>query len=306
MTSSQVLSRQATVVDGAAPSGTPLGVSRTPANIPVRGFMDPATIEARTAFFVRFLDVLHGTDGIRASHQHTAEMLGIREGFHLLDVGCGTGSFARDVAPHVGATGRVVGVDLSPALIDVARVRTASSAAPIEFAVADALQLPFADETFDGCRVERVLQYLDDPRRALAEMMRVVKPGGRIVAAEVDWDTIVSDLPGIDRDLYRRTTRAKSDSAGNGWMGREIRRHVLDMGLDDVASAGFVVIFTDAGAVLDDLGLRLGTERVRDTGAISPAECGRLIAAEEAAGRAGRYFAAFTLFTVSGRKPRAN
>lgn len=274
-----------------------------PANIVVRGFMDPSALDAQTAFFVRFLDVLHATKAIRASHRRTVELLDIKEGYQLLDVGCGTGNFTRDVAPLAGATGRVAGIDLSPALISVARQRATDLGLAISFDVGDAQCLPFADNTFDGCRSERVLQYVDDPHRALAEMARVTKPGGRIVAAEVDWDTIIADLPGIERDLYRRLNRAMSDSAGNGWMGRQLRRHLLEVGLEDVTSEGFVVIITDAATVLDDIGSRRSIERVRDAGAISAAESARLIEAEEAAGFEGRFFAAFTLFLTSGRKP---
>jgi SAM-dependent methyltransferase len=303
MVASPILPHQFSIMDVMADAGVAVTPAHFPANIPVRAFMDPDALVAEPAFFVRFLDVLHATDAIRASHRRTVELLGIGDGFQLLDAGCGTGNFAREVASLVGPAGRVVGVDLSGALIAVARQRAVELSVPVEFRIADAQALPFADASFDGCRVERALQYLDEPRRALAEMVRVTKPGGRIVAAEVDWDTIVGDLPGVDRDVYRRARQAMSDSAGNGWMGRELRRHFLDLGLDDVTCEGFVVIFTDAGTVLDDIGRRVALQRVRDVGAISADECARLIAAAEAAGDAGNYFSAFTLFLVSGRLP---
>jgi SAM-dependent methyltransferase len=295
-------SQPAAVMDLAMES-TQASAFEKPANIPARGFMDPAALDAQSAFYVRFLDIIHDMDGVRANHRRIVDLLDLREGFHLLDVGCGTGSFTREAAALVGSTGRVVGVDLSPALIGVARQRAAGLGLPVEFDVADAQRLPFADDTFDGCRIERVLQYLDHPQRALAEMVRVTRPGGRIVATEVDWDTIISDLPEIDRDLYRRVSRAMSDSAGNGWMGRELRRRILDLDLEDVTCEGAVAIITDANSVLDGIGRRHTLARLRDAGAISVEECDRLTTAEEASGRAGRYFTAFTLFTASGRKP---
>jgi SAM-dependent methyltransferase len=298
----QTTARSSSSMDLTATHAELRTAAQTPANIVVRGFMDPIALDAQTAFFVRFLDVLHATDAIRASHRRTVALLDVREGYHLLDVGCGTGNFTREAAALVGAAGRVVGIDLSPALLGVARQRATGLDLPLTFEIADAQRLPFADNTFDGCRIERVLQYLDNPCRALAEMVRVIKPGGRIVAAEVDWDTIINDLPGVERDIYRRAIWATSDSAGNGWMGRELRRHVLELGLDDVTSEGFVVINTDAGTVLDDIGWRTTLARVTDAGAIGTEECACLIAAAEAAGSAGRYFSAFTLFVASGRK----
>ena len=303
MVQAQLSSRPASGIDQTITSEGPLLPAPAFANIPARGFMDPDVLDAQTAFFVRFLDVLHDTDAVRTSHRRTVDLLGVQDGFHLLDVGCGTGNFTREVAPLVGQSGRLVGIDLSRALIGVARHRAVDLDLAIDFCIGDAQELPFADATFDGCRIERVLQYLDDPRRALTEMVRVTKPGGHIVAAEVDWDTFTNDLPNIDRDVYRRVIRTKSNSAGNGWMGRELRRHLLDLALDDVTSEGFVVINTDAATVLDDLGSRLATQRVRDAGAISAEDCADLIEAEEAAGRAGRYFAAFSLFVASGQKP---
>lgn len=274
-----------------------------PAQVPHRAFMALDDVDERTAFFVRFLDLLHDLGGVRASHRRSFELLGLREGFYLLDVGCGPGSYARDGVPLVGPTGRVVGLDLSAAMIDVARRRTEGLDAPIAFQVGDACALPFPAATFDGCHIERVLQYLDDPSLALAEMLRVTRPGGRIVASEVDWDTFVCDVPGLERSVWRRAIAAMSDGAGNGWMGREVRRHVLDIGLDDVTSEGHAVIISDAMTTLDALLLRSLLESARDASAINEDECTHCIAGLEAAGHAGRFFFAMTVFTVSGRIP---
>lgn len=105
MATSPNLIGQAPVMDIADASEMPLLPAPPPANITVRAFMDPAALSARTAFFVRFLDLLHATDGVRASHRRTVELLRVREGFHLLDVGCGTGNFTREAASLVRTTG---------------------------------------------------------------------------------------------------------------------------------------------------------------------------------------------------------
>src|SRR6202023_1920244 len=86
----------------------------------------------------------------------------------------------------------------------------------LEFRQGDAHHLPFPDLTFDACRVDRVLQHLEDPQRAIAEMARVLKIGGRIAAAEPDWDTLVIDVP--DRSLARqkRFFNNTTDIAGRG------------------------------------------------------------------------------------------
>jgi SAM-dependent methyltransferase len=276
------------------------------AHVPHRAFMALDEEDAeRTAFFVRFLDLHHGLDGIRASHRRTVELLGVREGYRLLDIGCGAGNYAADVAPLIGPSGRVVGLDLSAAMIEVAQRRAVARGLPIEFRVGDALALPFPDAAFDGCRVERVLQYLTDPGRAVAEMARVTRPGGRVVASEVDMDTFVCDVPGLDRGIWRRAVGAISDGGGNGWAGRELRRRFVAAGLRDVHSEGVAMVVTDADAVLDGILLRTSLEKARDAGAITADETTRLIAGIEAAGRTGTCFFSLTLFTACGQTPDA-
>lgn len=104
---------------------------------------------------------------------------------HLLDVGCGTGDEVRALAHAVGPRGRSVGVDASAVMVAEAQHRHAASGLPVAFVVGDAQHLAFADASFDRCRAERVLMHLDDPERALAEMRRVVRSGGRL--SSVTW-----------------------------------------------------------------------------------------------------------------------
>jgi len=100
----------------------------------------------------------------------------------VLDVGSGTGSLARAI---VGSSPlvEVVGIDPSPAFVDYARARISQRA---HFEVGDAQQLPFDDSSFDACYALLVLNFIPDQRAALAEMCRVVRPGGTIAAAV--WD----------------------------------------------------------------------------------------------------------------------
>src|SRR5262245_4014546 len=104
--------------------------------------------------------------------------LGVTDGWSILDVGCGLGEVCADLAELVGPTGRVVGIDASEALIAHARERWGASR--IEFDVGDAEALEFEDATFDAVRAERVVQHLGDPATAIAEMARVVRPGGGV------------------------------------------------------------------------------------------------------------------------------
>ena len=101
-------------------------------------------------------------------------------GERVLDVACGTGIVSVAAAQAVGAHGTVVGIDLSNAMVEAARRVALPNAA---FARMDAEQLEFADAHFDVALCALGLMYLPDPERALAEMRRVLRPGGRIALA---------------------------------------------------------------------------------------------------------------------------
>ena len=106
---------------------------------------------------------------------------GVRDGARVLDVGCGTGFFSRLLAsgPERVST---VGVDLEAPFIEYARGAAARRGLDIEFLVGDALDLPFADESFDVVASHTFLTVVPDPQRAMAEMLRVLKPGGVVAS----------------------------------------------------------------------------------------------------------------------------
>jgi ubiquinone/menaquinone biosynthesis C-methylase UbiE len=104
----------------------------------------------------------------------------LAEGERVLDVACGTGLVARAAAKRVGSAGRVVGVDLNPAMIGVARSLPVPAGAPIEWLERDALDLRFEDISFDVALCQQGLQFLPDKAAALMEMRRVLKHGGRL------------------------------------------------------------------------------------------------------------------------------
>ena len=111
--------------------------------------------------------------GVRAS--------GAQPGDSALDVCCGTGDFAVELRRAVGPSGRVVGLDFSPQMLEVARRKCSA----VEWQQGDALALPFADGEFAAACVGFGVRNLSDYRRGFAEMARVVRPGGRVVCLEM-------------------------------------------------------------------------------------------------------------------------
>ncbi|MES3014338.1 MAG: methyltransferase domain-containing protein, partial [Pseudomonadota bacterium] len=105
-------------------------------------------------------------------------------GERVLDVACGTGLVTFQAAQAVGARGAVLGVDLSGAMVEAAQRRAAAPGAPTaRIARMDAEQLDLPDAGFDVALCALGLMYLPEPERALREMRRVLRPGGRLVVA---------------------------------------------------------------------------------------------------------------------------
>jgi demethylmenaquinone methyltransferase/2-methoxy-6-polyprenyl-1,4-benzoquinol methylase len=119
-----------------------------------------------------------GTDG--GWRRKAARASGLAPGGSALDVACGSGKLTAELARIAGEGGRVVGLDFSPQMLEIA----GRDHPAIEFIEGDALKLPFDDARFDASTNAFGLRNLADPVKGLREMLRVVKPGGRVVILE--------------------------------------------------------------------------------------------------------------------------
>ena len=174
------------------------------------------------------------------------DLLDIKAGERVLDVGCGSGVVTRAIAARVGGKGRVVGLDPSEALLSVAREIAEASdlGARIDFRAGSALQLPFADGSFDAAIAVTVLAHMPRGAAAIPELVRVVRPGGRVGAFDFDADMTIFTHP--DRAMTRRIVSAASDAvAVDGWIGRRLPALLIGAGLTDVRVRGFFPIESD-------------------------------------------------------------
>lgn len=168
------------------------------------------------------------------------ESAGIRPGNIVIDIGCGTGPAARFAAGYANESGRVIGVDINPAMLAVADAARDVPGAPIEWHQQNAEALSFNDETFDVALCSHSMPFMADPARVLAEAYRVLKPGGRIAVSA--WCS-VRDNPYFDALIEAQTAHIGNGTAQELQKAfRLSERHVID---EMLTAAGFRIVEND-------------------------------------------------------------
>jgi demethylmenaquinone methyltransferase / 2-methoxy-6-polyprenyl-1,4-benzoquinol methylase len=134
-------------------------------------------------------DLMNGAMTAGLHHRWRARAADLAEldpGDSALDACCGTGDLALELARRTGPAGRVIGSDFSERMLDIARAKAAErGAAGIRFEWGDALELPYDDQSFDAVTVGFGVRNLADLERGVAELARVLNPGGRLVILEI-------------------------------------------------------------------------------------------------------------------------
>ena len=135
---------------------------------------------------------------------------GAQKGQSVLDCATGTGDLAIAFKKAVGSSGRVIGTDFVPEMLEIARAK----APGIQFEVADVTRLPYGDQAFDVASISFGIRNVNDPGRGLAEMARVLRPGGRLIVLEFGQPQ--SRAFGAVYDWYRRTILPRVGGAITG------------------------------------------------------------------------------------------
>ena len=140
----------------------------------------------------RRVEATYMTPDVVEQRQAVLGALGLSPGERVVDIGTGPGLLAAEVAAAVGPDGLVCGIDISDSMLVLARARiTRPNSARMEFRQAGADRLPYAQASFDVAVATQVLEYVKDVPGALAEIARVLRPGGRVLVLDTDWGSIV-------------------------------------------------------------------------------------------------------------------
>ena len=161
------------------------------------------------------------------------DALGTALGKRCLDVGCGPGFYCAELLEEVGPSGRVVGVDGSRPMLELAALRCAGHH-NIELHEGDAMSLPIEDGSFDAVLSVQVLEYVADPSAALAEMHRALAPGGRVVVWDIDWATV--SLHSADPARMERVLRAWDEHLAHPSLPRTLGPRLRSVGFEDIRS----------------------------------------------------------------------
>ncbi|MEU5866376.1 methyltransferase domain-containing protein [Nonomuraea sp. NPDC047529] len=217
---------------------------------------------------IAYLDHVASTDVGKGYKRQVLDLLDLRPGQTVLDLGCGPGTDLAAMADAVAPAGRVIGLDRDPVMVAEARARLAGRPL-VEVRPGDVHALPVADGSIDRARTDRVLQHVDDPARVLAEFRRVARPGARIVMAEPDWEGLLIDSP--RPDVGRTLTRfIATEMIRHGTLGRRLARLCAEAGLAVRSVVTVAPVFRDLAAADQVLGLRRNVVRAVGAGYLEP------------------------------------
>ena len=180
----------------------------------------------------RRLEASYLTPDVVEQRRVLLERLALRPGEDVLDIGSGPGFLVDEMAAIVGVDGSVRGIDPSENMRQLAAARPRpSDAAPVTFGPGEANALPFADASFDVVTSTQVYEYVADLAGALTEARRVLRPGGRLLVLDTDWDSIV--WHSSDPDRMRRVLEA--------WDEHLTDPHLPRLLTDLLSDAGFAI-----------------------------------------------------------------
>jgi ubiquinone/menaquinone biosynthesis C-methylase UbiE len=212
-------------------------------------------------------------------------------------VGCGPGTDLDALVAGVCPGGAVIGLDISPAMVDEARRHT-SGLTSVDLRLGDAHAMPIESATVDRVRIDRTLQHLRAPALALSEVRRVASSGARVVMAEPDWATLAIDSP----DLASSTafTRFTCEQVvRNPTVGRQLVRLACEAGFVVEEVRPFAPAFGEFAEADRILGLSRNVESAAEAGYLSSSAAHHWLAAL----RKAPFFATVTLVAVVATAP---
>ncbi len=240
------------------------------------------------------------TPEIERQRKRTIKLLAPRPGEHIVDIGCGPGLLACELSAAVASDGRVIAIDSSPAMLELARSRC-SDLSNVEFIECDATELAVDDANADAVACIQVLLYVPDVDRVLADMHRVLKPGGRAIIMETDWRSAV--LHSHDEALTEKIIDAWDKKVPSPRLPARLDSMLREAGFASVEVEALPIISNDAtpqGFSMAMMGQ--SADAAVEQGKISEAQSEAWLEGLQQLGADGRYFFCVNRFLFSAWK----
>lgn len=191
----------------------------------------PSAQEQFDAQASSILTAVYLTPDVVAQREKVLALLAPKHGERALDIGCGPGLTTEALALAVGQTTEVVGVDIAPPMLSIAKQRCESYAA-VSFEMADVTKLPFRDAKFDIALASQVYEYVEQVDTALRELARVVRPGGRVALVDTDWESAV--WGSHDDARMRRVLETWDQHIPHPQLPRTLKRRMQQAGFEQI------------------------------------------------------------------------
>jgi SAM-dependent methyltransferase len=251
----------------------------------------------------RRVEAVYMTPDVVAQRDEVRAALALKPGEAVLDIGSGPGLLAQELAEAVGAGGRVRGVDRSADILAMASRRCADLPW-VEFAAADATTLPYPDASFDAAVSTQVYEYVADIPAALAELHRILRPGGRAAILDTDYGSLV--LHSDDTARMARVLAAWDEHFLHPGLPRILSPHLRAAGFA-LRQRGAIPLFnTDCGPDTFSHGMiGIVAAFVAGRNGVSKDEAEAWAAELRELGRQGRYFFSLNRYLFVADKPEA-
>ena len=177
------------------------------------------------------LTAVYLTPDVVVQREKVLALLAPKAGERALDIGCGPGLTTEALARAVGPQGHVLGVDVAPPMLEIAKRRCASLP-QVDFGMADVTRLPYQDASFDIALASQVYEYVADIDHALKELARVIRPGGRAVLVDTDWESAV--WASHDDARMRRMIETWNEHIPHPQLPRTLKRRMESAGFSNV------------------------------------------------------------------------
>lgn len=168
------------------------------------------------------------TEDIKQTRKSVISNLSLHNGDRVLDIGCGTGFLVNDINSQNIQELAITGIDISPDMVQIAKEHFPD----MDFKVADATELPFKDNSIDKVSSMQTFAYIDNYQRAMKEVFRVLKPGGRFVLLDTDYASA----------MFYNNNQSLSDRAWEGYIPHANLSYVNKTFRKSLSGSGFNVV----------------------------------------------------------------